>query len=316
MKKRSDNILLTMDQIEGLELPDLPIHRVYNNWTLKLLERMARFANLAYCSTNNNVGYMISGAIAHIFKDFESNEIVAYFGGPHLSLKEWQERKNERTDYLAKYKWPLKVSLEAAWLADIEQIMPALFDKLRDLLNQLKVQPEDMPHLRFTGHGIGGVYAVLASLLLRFEIPQLIPSKSGWPFVYLRTVTFGQPRIGDTNFALLVNSLLGESVYRVTHTKDFVSHYPRIEQGYKHHESEYWISYSTCDCAPAKSNTQFVNDDTDNFMPPLYHCFGYNNKDNPRHVLTGENQKCNAGQNDFYESAHFGPYFGTQMGQC
>ncbi|KAG9304086.1 hypothetical protein G9A89_005996 [Geosiphon pyriformis] len=129
-----------------------------------------------------------------------------------------------------------------------------------------------------TGVGLGGAYAVLAAL----DIRQKVGTNP------IKVYTYGQPRIGNTEFANYVDSLRsGLQIYRITYKKDYVPLYPDADS-YLHTQEEYWISQ---------------RDDW------IFQCSNVNG---------GENQECinSRRKNKEDTSPHNGPYFGTTMGKC
>jgi len=134
------------------------------------------------------------------------------------------------------------------------------------------------PHyeLWFTGHSLGGALAALAMA----EVSS--GSTAIWnPQRRMRLITFGQPRVGDEDWANAMDSLLPESqnrTYRVTHKRDVVPHLPPHNyKNYTHHVNEVWYpkdmddgaDYVTCEgenepaaCAATISHFYSVHDHT------------------------------------------------------
>lgn len=79
--------------------------------------------------------------------------------------------------------------------------------------------------MRTTGHSLGAALALLTQLDLL---------KEG---IYTTMINFGQPRVGDSNFAREVSKLTPGS-YRVTHAQDVVPHMPFEAMGYRHQCTE------------------------------------------------------------------------------
>jgi len=83
-----------------------------------------------------------------------------------------------------------------------------------------------------TGHSLGGSVASIAATWILNEY-NLENER-------IKLVTFGQPRTGDSEFALSHNMKLPRS-YRVTHHRDMVPHVPPEKfESYFHHQSEIW----------------------------------------------------------------------------
>lgn len=107
-----------------------------------------------------------------------------------------------------------------AWRAVQQTVEPAIE-------NQLYQYPDYQ--VIVTGHSLGA--AVAALLGLSYEI------RGRDPIV----VTFGQPRVGNSDFAAYMDSLLVDTgkLMRVTHGNDPVVHIPWQSWGYEHHGVTY-----------------------------------------------------------------------------
>ncbi len=58
----------------------------------------------------------------------------------------------------------------------------------------------------------------------------------------LRVYTFGQPRVGDRNFARLYNRFHGKQTFRVVNDQDIVPRVPGVLLGYRHCGNEALLS--------------------------------------------------------------------------
>ncbi|KAG9289567.1 hypothetical protein G9A89_002340 [Geosiphon pyriformis] len=293
---------------EFLKRSLLPISNEY----LKMLVRTSGWANKAYCSSNNAVGRFVSGGkvIADVFIDPSTDAIVAYFGGKTLTNQQWKDRKPQLIPYEIRIpSYESQIMVEKIWFEEVEAMKHALFQKIQFLIDSKGFQNERVS-IFFTGHGIGGAYAVLAGLSFEHELMNKYrPIGSEDSIFEVFAVTFGQPRIGNEYFAHYVNLFL--DVSRITHSNDYVPHYPwnlRSQENLImiHHEQEHWISYPRCDC---------ILDDYSLFAGlVVFICDGFSHDEQ----TVGENLECNIGQTETPESevAHFGPYFGVKMGDC
>ncbi|KAG9293457.1 hypothetical protein G9A89_009181 [Geosiphon pyriformis] len=287
---------------------------------------MARYANLAYCSQKNNAGKGVKNAIAHVFVDMPTRDVIIYFGGPRLSIKQLEARKPTMVSFKSIYSEIPIPMVDAKWLKDVEQIYTILVAKLRAILELLETNrrnyrlPTDNFKIRFTGHGVGGVYAMLAALLLRLEVISERPINQIWPYVIIDVTTFGQPRFGDFGFATLLNRVFSDSVNRITHTNDFAPQLPVKGIGeifLQQQDTEYWISRPLCDC-PDERMAPPIDDQG---YSALFRCYGFHRKKDwtKQYVWAGENNECNLGQHyakPESENSHNGPYFGITMGVC
>ncbi|KAG9286889.1 hypothetical protein G9A89_012439 [Geosiphon pyriformis] len=89
----------------------------------------------------------------------------------------------------------------------------------------------NLPKITITGFGSGGVYAQLLALSLKLDLNS---KRISWPLV----ITFGQPRIGNKEFANLVEHKT--TPYRVINQHDDIPREPKGD--YVHGGLEIWCS--------------------------------------------------------------------------
>lgn len=85
-----------------------------------------------------------------------------------------------------------------------------------------KYPPSNHSGLYVSGHSRGGAFANLAAMDIFFDAAQLGFTS---PSSQIRLITLGQPRVGDANFAKLVQNSLGTR-YRVVTNADVVTAVP------------------------------------------------------------------------------------------
>ncbi|KAG9307836.1 hypothetical protein G9A89_023401 [Geosiphon pyriformis] len=277
---------------------------------ISFLRDMARYANLGYCLDNNEVGKAIKGRTdikADVFIDSVDRVVIAYFKGPILTLGQWKTRGIN----LTQYKTNFGEAVDIRWYKNVLTMTPLLLEKIKYLLTTENPYLKERPHpiVYFTGHGIGGAFAILAALEFKYAL-----QNNEYKFPELdydiKVVTFGQPRIGTPNFAEYINKHL--NVFRVTHTDDFVPQNGNPRGEFEHHELEYWISEPDCHCDGSIKNPKSLIE----YDKALFICHGVK-----RNIVarTGENLECNAGQpisNNRLMSPHYGPYFNIKMREC
>ncbi|KAG9290989.1 hypothetical protein G9A89_012861 [Geosiphon pyriformis] len=282
---------------------------------------MARVANIPYCMRDSNsIGHVVPGVIAHAYKVSQTGEIIVYFKGLDLTPRQWKKRKSfvgvYKHDNLRRIMPMSSVApvLDQAWLGEIKTMKPLLLDEIEKLARPPSTNGHGRRQLLLTGHGIGGVYAILASLELTLESFQ---PNSFLKDMQIITTTFGQPRLGLAQFANLINAL-NIKISRITHANDYLprEHLERAgTMGFQHHETEFWINYPDCGCPDPNNPYNFE----------VWACTGFldeNVNGNKNYILTGhgENPNCNLGQENTTgmdpEAAHMGPYFGITFGVC
>ncbi|KAG9286619.1 hypothetical protein G9A89_005387 [Geosiphon pyriformis] len=115
-------------------------------------------------------------------------------------------------------------------------------------------------HYRLIGHGVGGVFAIFTALGILYNgklPPGHIPD--------IKIFTYGLPRIGNQQFSNHINTLLKDSVFRVTNYDDLIPRLPQPTRQIKwtHHAREYWIAKVDCDCQGLSTDNE----------PKLYECY-------------------------------------------
>ena len=83
------------------------------------------------------------------------------------------------------------------------------------------------------GHSLGGALSPILAIKLVF-VDFVDPRR-------LSIISFGAPRVGNRQFALLISRISDES-YRVTHGSDIIAKQPPRFIGYHHYPSEIWLA--------------------------------------------------------------------------
>ncbi|KAI7834751.1 Alpha/Beta hydrolase protein [Kickxella alabastrina] len=127
-----------------------------------------------------------------------------------------------------------------------------VIDEVKTRLKMLLVDyPDSM--VIFTGHSKGGAEAALSALELVRSIPELRSRMRVW--------TFGEPRLGDVEFAGYYNSQLGAVTYRVTSAADpVVAMPPQFLFNYCHHNLEIWLIGTQGDVYVSQNRTGCFED--------------------------------------------------------
>ncbi|KAG9286186.1 hypothetical protein G9A89_014172 [Geosiphon pyriformis] len=156
--------------------------------------------------------------------------------------------------------------------------------------------------VRFIGHGVGGVYAVFASLsyLARY------PKKD------IAVYTYGQPRMGNENFRALIEKIINHQkgtfqIFRVTRSDDPVVHWPMND------ESDPGVEDIIILAGGIVKQNAFVHHQTEYFFEEetnhVYRC--------KKPWFKKENKSCANGKElNSQVNKHNGPYFNATMEQC
>ncbi|KAG9289510.1 hypothetical protein G9A89_001282 [Geosiphon pyriformis] len=303
-----------------------PKKRAYNishKEELIKLAMTAIYTNAAYCDPHNQIGKLVENGnkvTADVGVDERGRVMVAYFKGPQLTKAKWITRRSQLVPYRVQgMVTNALVKVDQEWFTDVSTMMNALVEKINDKIKRTR-------KIFFCGHGVGGAYAAIAGL--SFAIMKLLqPSSSSVDPIDLSIYTFGQPRIGNTMFARMMNEFV--KITRITRLNDYVPHFPPVESEQSimlHHEREIWIGPKDCDCT---RDTLIYNDDViwdcgeskKNFELNLVRMNQFIQEKfwTPGDIFAGESQECNSGQSISEENTnreHYGPYFGVIMNDC
>jgi triacylglycerol lipase len=102
----------------------------------------------------------------------------------------------------------------------------AIISVSHELIDWARLAPRDAQgQKRFvvTGHSLGGALAMLGAKIL-----------AGAGFEVQAVYTFGQPRVGDREFARVYDERLGERTFRFVNEEDIVPRVPGWLSGYRH----------------------------------------------------------------------------------
>ncbi|KAI9292199.1 alpha/beta-hydrolase [Neoconidiobolus thromboides FSU 785] len=214
--------------------------------------KYAIFASTAYCPKELLASWTCSRCLlrndikqATIFEDKrtetrtfitiddKNQAIVIAFRGS-ANLKNWLQNVKILRTRLLPDKPDIQVHLGFKGCA--EALRPYY---LPIISNLLKIYPDY--HLVVTGHSLGGAIATLAAadIFLSLSLP---PER-------MKLFTYGEPRVGNNNFAKWYDSF---SFYtsRVVNKYDIVPRLPPRLLGFSHHNNELWITKSgTIQCS-------------------------------------------------------------------
>ncbi|CAA7271236.1 unnamed protein product [Cyclocybe aegerita] len=103
----------------------------------------------------------------------------------------------------------------------------------QDMLGVVSRQASEYPSYRIvlTGHSMGGAVASLGALVVKSALPQ----------ANVVLYTYGQPRVGNADFASYVENMIGgNNISRAVHTNDWAPLVLLPITGYRHFATEYW----------------------------------------------------------------------------
>mmetsp|Transcript_9238 Transcript_9238/g.18877 ORF Transcript_9238/g.18877 Transcript_9238/m.18877 type:complete len:361 (+) Transcript_9238:70-1152(+) len=158
---------------------------------------------------------------------FDGMAIVAAFRGSLSPQDWWADAENVAfTDY------PecdgCKVGL--GWYKAVQSVGDLVISAIADIDSRHPNSP-----IILTGHSLGAAMAPLFVVALE-DYSASLASQITFP-IY----TFGQPRVGNPEYAAWANERFGEGAwFRVVHHNDPVPHLPPPALGYKHMATEVW----------------------------------------------------------------------------
>ncbi|CAB3407529.1 unnamed protein product [Caenorhabditis bovis] len=150
--------------------------------------------------------------------------------------------------------------------------LKSMWHSLSAVLNEfVDIMPKH--RIVFTGHSLGGALASIASTIFAQNHPQM----SNRTFL----ITFGQPRVGNIEYAMRHDELVAGGSWRIVHAIDIVAHIPMCVErltrpiscipfynhGSYHHGTEIWFpanmtdgdEYRVCDGTPINEDNSCSN---------------------------------------------------------
>jgi len=120
----------------------------------------------------------------------------------------------------------------APWAHTVGKVHKGFYEALDVVWNEHQVLPRRLVNrgdrtVWITGHSLGGALAELCAARASFD-----PGITSIPIqgVY----TFGQPRVGNDDFAALLHERLGTRTFRFVNDRDIVPRVPFFGMGYRH----------------------------------------------------------------------------------
>ncbi|KAG9290526.1 hypothetical protein G9A89_002501 [Geosiphon pyriformis] len=153
----------------------------------------------------------------------------------------------------------------------------------KNFTQQIRPLIQDGYTIHITSWGVGAAFAVLCALAITEEFSQTMGK--------VNLYTFGQPRIGNENFAKYVNSRV--QAFRVTRKHDEWPITPSFQYGFVHHNTEYWISSPFEVRRPNKG--------------PLYMCNAKSGEESP------DCTNSEILESGYVSDSHQHPFFGLDM---
>jgi len=220
--------------VYSFNLDEAEIH-LLNSYAAYCQPQLLTRWNCYWCNeTYVNVTFMISNVTNDLFgyvgiDTYNNNLVVAFRGSRKTSIANWVEN----LDFIKTQPYPDMPSIEVHegfWQSYIN-IMPQL---LRAIERTALLCPQ-CQSTTYIGHSLGAAISTFAAVDLQFRFNIKQPP----PLLF----SFGQPRIGNQDWANFYNNFMVQSS-RVVHNKDPVPHLPLESMGFYHIPVEYW-EYST-----------------------------------------------------------------------
>lgn len=211
----------------------------------------AQIANITYNEPKtarkefHNLGYILiqfldcNGAQAYIIEN--NSEMIISFRGTEIT---------EKSDIIA----DLKIIKEKDIVGYVHKGFKNEVDKLWNSLSTI-ININNKP-LFLTGHSLGAAMATIFASRIKTSVTAL--------------VTFGSPRVGDSNF---VNNL-DVIHYRVKNSNDIITKLPLESMGYKHHGKCIYLNYYGVICE--LTTVQYYVDVFRSHIYNLYKCQFFN----------------------------------------
>ncbi|KAJ2449675.1 hypothetical protein EV183_004754 [Coemansia sp. RSA 2336] len=174
----------------------------------------------------------------------KAREIVVAWAGTHR----YRALVTDMAVFPLPYIPGTSIGVYGGFLDSVRGVIDAVARSLEELMSEY---PDYT--VIFTGHSKGGGEAAISALDLVRRIEGLQSRARVW--------TFGEPRLGDMQFAALYNRRLGNVTYRVTSLADpVVVMPPKFLVDYCHHNTELWIMNEEGDIYVGQNHADCLED--------------------------------------------------------
>ncbi|KAI9294281.1 alpha/beta-hydrolase [Neoconidiobolus thromboides FSU 785] len=239
-----ENVKLEPQEEDTLRASEIPTQLKVSD--IQASKYYARLAGAAYCNDTNLEAWSCSHckeipiqhvatyndktteSKAYLAVDKNKEVVVLSFRGSS-TLRNFIQDAKVFKDSIALNNKEYKVHRGFKQCTD--SLLPLYIDRLKESLNKHKHYK-----LVVVGHSLGGAISVLSALMLRQRL--------GLKDERLEVFTYGQPRIGDEEFAHYLNQQTF-TLTRAVNSDDIVPHLPpqlKFVSNYYHHHHEIWIN--------------------------------------------------------------------------
>ncbi|KAG9292506.1 hypothetical protein G9A89_001579 [Geosiphon pyriformis] len=216
---------------------DFLLQKVTLVWKQIFLLEMASYAYEASClyQKSDSIALGIYAKVSPSYYDMRLEDglhsaIITRIKGREMNI---QQLRNHMSKDESPYKGVRNAFIRSYIYSD--EIRNGLDKILNQVIAYAEAKSSRKEVFMFTGHGEGGVFAVLVALSFKLRFREK----------RIEVATFGQPRFANRKFIKYLESKL--YIHRVTYADDYV---PTILQyNQVHHNTEYWIPFDKdCSC--------------------------------------------------------------------
>ncbi|KAJ3491706.1 hypothetical protein NLI96_g520 [Meripilus lineatus] len=151
---------------------------------------------------------------------------------------------------------PANVLVHRGFADQHEMTATIVLSEVKKLLSSKNAQK-----VILVGHSLGGALSELAALYMTLNLPSN---------VHVKGVTYGTPRVGNSEFAKFFNSKVHD-FYRINNERDLIPLVPFIEMGYRHPHGEiHIISPNNAVACPWNWNDAFSPLCTSGAVPDIF----------------------------------------------
>ena len=192
---------------------------------------------LGLVEVGNETG-IFEGLQAVVIRTLDTPSIFVGFRGTSASsISDWTVDLDITKDYANKY---LNISSKCSSKAKghkgfLKAYTKMMDNGLRAILSDAIIQYPSYPVV-VTGHSLGAALALITAMEVAAN-----HTNAGLPQLPPQVITFGQPRVGDAEFAACAADMLPLNATRVTHHHDLIPMLPFEWMGFHHASREVWL---------------------------------------------------------------------------
>jgi triacylglycerol lipase len=217
----------------------MPFEPRATSFSMANAQILAQAATIAYQEPARCAKWAAASGFTGAFDFFDNHDTQGFVaeGGEAIVVAFRGTQPNRPMDWFVDFR-----ATRGHWDHNVGEVHDGFYTALRQVWGVTLANGEVLPRrlvnrgnktIWITGHSLGGALAELCAAQAMFV--SRIPVQG----VY----TFGQPRVGNKDFANAVNEKLGSGIYRFVNDRDIVPRVPLFSMGFCHYGNQTFFDH-------------------------------------------------------------------------